>query len=81
MASRHTPDDNAARKAIEESPLFQARDPETLECHQLNAYIPFFRDRATIHTITLGFTEITAANVQTAPERMIGSLAAAFGSY
>ena len=76
MASRRTPGDNAARQAIEESPLFQARDPETLERHQLNTYIPFFRDRATIPTVTLGFTEITAANVQAAPERMIGSLAA-----
>jgi proline iminopeptidase len=76
MASRRTPDDNAARKAIEESPQFQARDPQALERHQLNTYIPFFRDRATIDTVTLGFTETTAANVQAAPQRMIGSLAA-----
>jgi proline iminopeptidase len=76
MASRRTPDDNAARKAIEESPLFQARDPETLERHQLNTFTPFFRDSASIETVTLGFTEITAANVQAAPERMIGSLGA-----
>ncbi|WP_328994738.1 alpha/beta hydrolase [Kribbella sp. NBC_01245] len=76
MASRRTPADNAARKTIEESPLFQARDPETLERHQLNTFAPFFRDRATIETVTLGFTEITAANVQAAPERMIGSLGA-----
>jgi pimeloyl-ACP methyl ester carboxylesterase len=76
MASRRTPDDNATRKTIEESPLFQARDPQTLERHQLNTFIPFFRDRATIETVTLGFTEITAANVQAAPERMIGSLGA-----
>jgi proline iminopeptidase len=76
MASRRSPDDNAARKAIEESPLFQARDPETLERHQLNTFTPFFRDRAFVETVTLGFTEITAANVQAAPERMIGSLGA-----
>jgi proline iminopeptidase len=74
MASRRTPDDNAARKAIEESPLFQARDPETLERHTLNTFIPFFRDRATVETVALGFTEITAANVQAAPERMFASL-------
>jgi proline iminopeptidase len=76
MASRRTPDDNAARKAIEESPMFEARDPKTLERHQLNTFIPFFRDRATIQTVTLGFTEITAANVQAAPGRMFGTLGA-----
>jgi proline iminopeptidase len=76
MASRRTPDDNAARKAIEESPMFEARDPKTLERHQLNTFIPFFRDRATIETVTLGFTEITAANVQAAPGRMFGTLGA-----
>lgn len=74
MASRRTPDDNAARKAIEGSPLFQARDPKTLERHQLNTFLPFFRDSATIENVDMGFTEITAANVQAAPERMIGSL-------
>ena len=76
MASRRTPDDNAARKSIEKSPLFQARDPRTLERHQLNTFIPFFRDRATIENVSLGFTEITAANVQAAPERMIGTVGA-----
>jgi hypothetical protein len=35
------------------------RDPHTLERHQLNG--------------TLGFTEITAANVQVAPDRMFGT--------
>ncbi|WP_020385904.1 alpha/beta fold hydrolase [Kribbella catacumbae] len=76
MASRRTAADNAERKTIEESALFQARDPETLERHQLNTFVPFFRDRATIEKVALGFTEITAANVQAAPERMMGSLAA-----
>ena len=74
MASRRTPGDDATRKGIEESPLFEARDPKTLEQHQLNTFIPFFRDRATIANLDLGFTEITAVNVQAAPERMIGSL-------
>jgi proline iminopeptidase len=76
MASRRTPDDDAARNAIEGSPLFQAGDPKTLERHQLNTFLPFFRDRATIENVDMGFTEITAANVQAAPERMIGSLGA-----
>lgn len=74
MASRRTPDDNAARKAIEGSPLFRARDPKTLERHQLNTFLPFFRDRSTIENVDMGFTEITAVNVQAAPGRMIGSL-------
>ena len=76
MASRRTPDDDVARKAIEASPGFQAREPGTMERHTLNTYIPFFRDRASLETVTLGFTEITAANVQAAPERMFGSLRA-----
>lgn len=76
MVSRRTPDDNAARKAIEESALFQAGDPKTLERHQLNTFSPFFRDRATIENVDMGFTEITAANVQAAPGRMMSSLGA-----
>lgn len=76
MGSRRTPEDNAARMAIEESPGFQAGDPQALERHQLNTFIPFFRDRATVETVSLGFTEITAANVQAAPQRMIGSVGA-----
>jgi proline iminopeptidase len=76
MASRRTPEDNAAKKAIEDSPLFQARDPETLERHTLNTYIPFFRDRSVMETVSMGFTEITAANVQAAPDRMFGTLGA-----
>jgi proline iminopeptidase len=74
MASRRTPEDDAARAAIEGSPQFQAREPETLERHQLNTFLPFFRDRATAERLGLGFTEITAANVQVAPERMFGSV-------
>jgi proline iminopeptidase len=76
MASRRTADDNAARQAIEASPLFEAKDPATLERHTLNTFIPFFRDRATIDRLSLGYTGITAANVQAAPGRMVGSLPA-----
>jgi proline iminopeptidase len=74
MAARRTPDDDAARRAIEESEEFSAHQPEALERHQLNTFAPFFRDRATIEQVSLGFTEITAANVQLAPQRMMGSL-------
>lgn len=39
-------------------------------------FMPFFRDRATVENFDLGFTGITAANVQATPQRMIGSLGA-----
>lgn len=74
MAARRTPADDAARRAIEESEEFRAQQPAALERHQLNTFIPFFRDRATIERVSLGFTEITAANVQAGPQRMMGSL-------
>ncbi len=74
MASRRTQDDDAARQAIEASKEFRTGQPKALERHQLNTFIPFFRERATIERVKLGFTEITAANVQQAPQRMIGSL-------
>jgi len=76
MAARRTPADDDARRAIEESAGFRDREPATLERHQLNTFIPFFRERATIERVSLGFTAITAANVQRAPERMVGSLGA-----
>lgn len=76
MQSRRTPADNAARMALEASPAFARGEPAALEQHQLNTFLPFFRDRATVDTASLGFTEITAANIQAAPDRMIGSLGA-----
>jgi proline iminopeptidase len=74
MAARRTAADNEARRAIEESEQFRNLEPLALERHQLNTFIPFFRDRASIEHVALGFTEITAANVQAAPERMMGSI-------
>lgn len=74
MAARRTPADDAARMAIEESEDFRNGWPAALEQHQLNTFLSFFRDRQTIEHLSLGFTEITAANVQAAPMRMIGSL-------
>lgn len=76
MSQRRTPDDDAARKAIEESEDFRTGKPAALERHQLNTLIPFFKERVTVERVNLGFTEITAANVQQAPQRMIGSLGA-----
>lgn len=74
MAARRTPADDAERRAIEQSDEFSAQQPAALERHQLNTFIPFFKDPATIEHVSLGFTEITAANVQVAPQRMMGSL-------
>lgn len=76
MSSRRTPDDDAAREAIEASAEFRAGQPQALERHQLNTFIPFFKERANVERVSLGFTEITAANVQAAPQRMMGSLGA-----
>jgi proline iminopeptidase len=63
MGARRTPPDNEAKAAIEASPGFAARDPETLERYFINNYTPFFADRANIGQADLGFTDITAANV------------------
>ena len=76
MSSRRTRNDDAARTAIEESEEFRTGQPQALELHQLNTFIPFFKDRATVERVSLGFTEITAANVQQGPQRMMGSLGA-----
>lgn len=76
MSSRRTQDDDAARKAIEESEEFRAGQAQALERHQLNTFIPFFNERASVERVSLGFTEITAANVRDAPQRMMGSLGA-----
>ena len=73
-SSRRTPGDDDARKAIEESEEFRTGRPQALERHHLNNLIPFFKERATAERVSLGFTEITAANVQQAPKRMMGSL-------
>ena len=76
MAARRTPADDAELRAIEDSAEFRQNQPTALERHQLNTFIPFFRDRAIVDQVSLGFTDITAANVQAAPARVMGSLSA-----
>ncbi len=76
MAARRTAEDEAERVAIEESDDYRNGVPAALERHQLNTFVSFFRDRSAVGRVSLGFTEITAANVQAAPGRMIGSLGA-----
>ena len=74
MSSHRTRADDDERRAIEDSEDFRAGRPHALERHQLNTFIPFFKDRATADRVSLGFTEITAANIRQAPERMMHSL-------
>jgi hypothetical protein len=50
-------------EAIEASEEFAERDPKTLERYFLNKYLPFFNDRTVVSKVDMGFTEITAANV------------------
>ena len=76
MAAGRTPADDEERSVIEASEDFRTKQPGALERHQLNTYIPFFRDRGTVERVSLGFTDITAANVQAVPERVMRSLAA-----
>jgi proline iminopeptidase len=76
MAARRTPADDAERRDIEESEAFRTKQPAALERHQLNTFIPFFRERATVEQVSLGFTDITAAHVQAAPARVMASLSA-----
>lgn len=74
MQSQRTADDDAALQRIGTSAAFQAREPKVMEDYILNIYAPFFRDRRTIPTIDLGFTEITAANVVDYEERLVATL-------
>ena len=74
MSSRRTAQDDVARIAIEGSEEYRTGQPLALERHLLNTFIPFFNDRATSDRVSLGFTEITAANVQQGAQRMVGSL-------
>ncbi len=76
MSSRRTHDDDIDRRAIEASEEFRTGQPDALERHQLNTFLPFFRERSSVERVGLGFTGITAANVQQAPQRMMGSLGA-----
>src|ERR1051325_11178277 len=76
MTARRTPADDEARREIEASAEFRSLAPAALERHQLNTFVPFFRDRASIERVSLGFTAITAENIQQGPQRMVGSLGA-----
>jgi proline iminopeptidase len=74
MAARRSEEDNADKEAIEASNGFATGDPATLGRYTLNMYTPFFSDRSWRDRAELGFTEITAANVGSASERMFRDL-------
>lgn len=76
MQALRTAADDTDLRRIAGSPRFKAREPVAVENYILNIYAPFFRDRATIGTINLGFTEITAANVVDYEDRLVATLAA-----
>jgi pimeloyl-ACP methyl ester carboxylesterase len=76
MQAQRTPDDDADMQRIQTSAAFEAREPKAMEDLILNIYAPFFRDRRTISTIDLGFTDITAANVADYEETLVATLPA-----
>ena len=75
MGARRSLQDDEEKKAIENSAGFASGDPATLERSVLNSYTPFFSDRSHRDACDLGFTQVTAANVGKAPERMFRDLA------
>lgn len=74
MQARRTPDDDAELKDIGASDAFAAREPMAVERYILNIYTPFFRERGTVATLGLGFTEMTAANVVDYEDRLVATL-------
>jgi proline iminopeptidase len=74
MAARRTAEDDAEKQEIESSEGFQKRDPKTLERYFVNMYRPFFRDRANLAKIDMGFTHVTATNVLEAWERTFADI-------
>ncbi|MGH2488715.1 MAG: alpha/beta fold hydrolase, partial [Candidatus Limnocylindria bacterium] len=74
MRAQRTADDDADLQRIGTSAAFEAREPKAMEDYILNIYAPFFRDRTTIPTVDLAFTQITAANVVDYEERLVATL-------
>ncbi|HET7083037.1 MAG TPA: alpha/beta fold hydrolase, partial [Candidatus Limnocylindria bacterium] len=74
MQAKRTPEDDAELKRIGASDAFAAREPRAVERYILNIYTPFFRERGTVATLDLGFTEMTAANAVDYEDRLVASL-------
>lgn len=76
MGSRRRPEDDAEKQSIETSEKFARRDPKTVERYFVNMYLPFFRDRANVPTMDMGFTANTAQNAPEAWDRTFADLEA-----
>lgn len=74
-AQRRTADDDHEKEQVEQSAEFALKDPKTLECWVLNQLLPLFDDRESLAKVKLGFTDITAANLDAAWDRMFRDLA------
>jgi proline-specific peptidase len=74
MQAQRTAEDKADLERIGASAAFQAGEPKAVEDLILKIYAPFFRDRSTIASLDMGFTEITAANVLDYEERLVATL-------
>ena len=74
MQSARTSEDDEDQQRIEGSEAFKNGEPKSVERYILNIYAPFFRDRQTIATIDMGFTDITAANVLDYEQRLMATL-------
>jgi len=75
MQAKRTADDDAELRRLGTLAEFEAREPAAVENYILNIYMPFFRDRRTIETLDLGFTEMTAANVVDYEDKLVSTLA------
>jgi proline iminopeptidase len=75
MQAQRTADDNADLERIGASAAFQAGQPKAVEELILKIYTPFFRNRNTIASLDLRFTDITAANVLDYEEKLVATLA------
>jgi proline iminopeptidase len=75
MQAKRTADDDAELRRLGSSADFEARELAVVANYILNIYMPFFRDRRTIETLDLGFTEMTAANVVDYEDKLVSTLA------
>lgn len=75
MQAKRTANYDAELRSLGASADFEAREPAAVANYILNIYMPFFRDRHTIETLDLGFTEMTAANVVDYEDKLVSTLA------
>lgn len=75
MQAKRTAEDNAELERLSKSAEFAARQPKAVGDYILNIYMPFFRDRRSIDTLDLGFTDMTAANAVDYEDKLVSTLA------